>query len=151
MIIYRLSKIRYSDDLAGSGCLYHPGRWNKVGTRVLYASENVSLAILEVLANSEVTPKDYCIVCIEVPKEATIYKLEAGELPATWNKTPYTEDMAEITEKWIQEGKSLLMRIPSVHSPLDYNILVNPGHPLASKLRILKKIPYHFDNRLKGD
>ncbi len=75
MFLYRLSKIIYSDDLTATGCLFYPGRWNKIGTRVLYTSENVSLAILEVLANSEAIPKDYCVIVIEVPDQATIYKV----------------------------------------------------------------------------
>jgi RES domain-containing protein len=110
----------------------------------------VSLAILEVLANSEATPKDYCINVIEVPEEASIQRVEIKDLPANWNASPYPQAMAEITERWVKEGKHLLMRVPSVHSPLDYNILVNPLHDLAGKIRLLEKIPYFFDHRLKG-
>ncbi len=150
MFIYRLSKTIYSDDLQGTGCLFFPGRWNKLGTRVLYAAENVSLAILEVLANSEATPKDYCVIVIEVPREATMYRVEIKDLHSNWNASPYTQEMAEITERWVKEGKHLLMRVPSVHSPLDYNILTNPLHDLAGRMRIVEKIPYFFDERLKG-
>ncbi len=58
--------------------------------------------------------------------------------------------MAQISETWIREGEHLLMRVPSVHSPLDYNILVNPLHDGAKGMRIVEKIPYFFDERLKN-
>lgn len=150
MHIYRLSKTIYSDDLTGTGCLFFPGRWNKLGTRVLYTSENVSLAILEVLANSEAIPKDYCIIIIEVPDGASMHEVEIKDLPANWNASPYPDEMAQLTEEWIREGKHLLMKVPSVHSPLDYNMLVNPIHEAAKHMRMVEKIPYFFDVRLKN-
>jgi hypothetical protein len=56
---------------------------------------------------------------IEVPKEASIHKIEIEDLPSNWNASSYPQEMEQISEGWVKEGKHLLMRVLSVHSPLE--------------------------------
>lgn len=85
MILYRMAKLAYASDLSGTGGLLGSGRWHRQGTRILYTSEHVSLAKLEVLANSPILPQNYALVTLELPDSATIQTLHASDLPADWN------------------------------------------------------------------
>ena len=48
---WRLADPRFADDLEGSGNREHGARWNSPGRGVLYASENLSLCVLENLVH----------------------------------------------------------------------------------------------------
>ena len=47
MIVFRLAKKQYTHKLSGEGAELYGGRWNSVGTPMLYTSESRSLALLE--------------------------------------------------------------------------------------------------------
>lgn len=52
MRAYRLVKARYADTaLDGSGAKAHGGRWNSKGVRMVYASDGIALAALELLVH----------------------------------------------------------------------------------------------------
>ncbi len=69
MIAYRLTRSKYAKDLAGSGGLYAVGRCNHKGTPVIYAAQEPSLALAEVLTHIDIdnVPLDYVLVTIEIP------------------------------------------------------------------------------------
>ncbi len=51
---------------------------------------------------------------------------------------------------WIKSKKSAILQVPSVHSPYEYNYLLNPMYP-DLHIRVLQKRWYLYDNRfLKG-
>lgn len=149
MKLYRFGKQPYIQDTSGQGGLYHGGRWHSQGTLILYTAEHLSLAKLEMLANSPILPVNYFVLTLEVPDGASINIVEPTELPADWAGLPYPPELATITESWIREGKYWLMRVPSAHSPAEYNYLLNPLHPEHQQLRILSLEPHPFDSRLK--
>ena len=51
MITYRLTKSQYAMDLSGAGAAIYPGRWNILGTPVVYTSESRALSLLEKLVH----------------------------------------------------------------------------------------------------
>jgi RES domain len=52
MLAYRLAKERWAGTaLDGSGAKAYGGRWNSPGTAILYASESIALAALELLVH----------------------------------------------------------------------------------------------------
>ena len=59
MIVYRLSRTRWADDLTGEGSRLHGGRWNHPGTPCIYTSESRALAILEYTVNVNVDDEHY--------------------------------------------------------------------------------------------
>ena len=69
MIIYRLCNEEYKDDISGTGAKLAGGRWNSIGVPVLYTSEHISLAVLEILVNTNTNliPLSYYLFKIEVP------------------------------------------------------------------------------------
>ncbi|MEZ0607097.1 RES family NAD+ phosphorylase [Fibrella sp. WM1] len=149
MKLYRLSKRQFASDVGGTGGLYGAGRWHRQGTRLLYTSEHASLAILEILGNSEILPKNYALITYDVPDQASMLTLSVNDLPANWTRSPAPTTLADLAEHWLEENRYWLMRVPSVHSPVEFNYLLNPLHPEHSNLRIVGIEPYSFDERLK--
>lgn len=151
MLVYRLAKETFITDLHGTGGLYGEGRWHEIGTRILYTAETFSLAKLETLANSAFIPKNYAVVCIEVPDDVSIKDLAESDLPANWTDTPAPKELKEIALNWIRKNEHLVLRVPSVHSPYERNCLINPLHPDHGRLRIVEHKSHPFDKRLKPE
>lgn len=149
MIVFRLAHEKYNTDLNGTGGLYGSGRWHDKGTRILYTAETFSLAKLETLANSTFIPKNYAVICIEIPDDIIIKELTVEDLPDNWASFPHPKELKEFTKDWIMENHHLVMRVPSVHSPYEWNYLINPLHPDHRRLTIVENKPHPFDLRLK--
>ena len=149
MNLYRIAKIAYAADLRGLGGLYEAGRWHREGTQILYTSEVVSLAMLEVLSHWQKTPTGLVLVTMGIPATATINIVEFDMLPVSWRELPYLPALADLTQQWIQEGKCWIMRVPSAHSPTEFNYLLNPLHPEHTTLKLISVEPHPFDPRLK--
>ena len=149
MKLYRIGQQPHIASTAGLGGLYSDGRWHQLGTPIIYTAEHISLAKLEVLANSFKLPLDYFLLTLEVPDDASIKFLEVVDLPTDWNKLPYSRHTARLAQQWIREAKDWLLRVPSVHSTTEYNYLFNPLHPDHAQLRIVSLEPHPFDARLK--
>lgn len=151
MILYRIADDRYATDLSGSGGLYAPGRWHRRGTPILYLAEHVSLAKLEVLANSPGLPEGRVLVTVSLPDDLSMLIVELADLPQGWQEWPYLDELADMAEQWIRERKFWIMRVPSAQSPSEHNYLLNPLHPEHATLKLISIEPHPFDPRLKGE
>ena len=101
MLLYRLGKAPYISDTSGRGGLYYGGRWHKIGRQILYTAEHLSLAKLEVLANSPVLPRNYFALTLEIPDGLPLLQINAADLPANWQQVPYPAELAEIGQAWL--------------------------------------------------
>ena len=149
MLLYRLGQQPHIASTTGLGGLYADGRWHEIGTPIMYTSEHLSLAKLEVLANAATLPRNYFALTLEVPANASIQYLEATDLPPGWDGLPYNNATARLAQAWIQTAANWLLRVPSIHSPTEYNYLFNPLHPEHQQLRIVALEPHPFNRRLK--
>lgn len=154
MIFYRLTKTTYlSTAWTGYGAKEAGGRWNNVGTAMIYASETASLTMLETLVHLHASPfMDYfTLLCIEVPDDH-IQKADMSELPENWADEEAPPELAAYGDAWSYTKDAIALRVPSALSPVEYNYLLNPEHsdffPLALKATA---IPFKFDNRLKPE
>lgn len=150
MNLYRITKTKYANDLSGVGGLYEAGRWHRKGTQIVYTSNVISLAMLEVLGYWRTTPVGMALITIQIPDTASITVVDVKKLPLDWQETMYPKVLADITDEWISEGKYWLMRVPSVHTPAEFNYLMNPLHREHQTVKISKVEPYTFDIRLKN-
>ena len=50
--LYRFAHEKYKDDLSGDGARLFGARWNSKGNPVVYTSNAISLALLELLIHS---------------------------------------------------------------------------------------------------
>lgn len=149
MILYRIADDRFASDLSGSGGLYSSGRWNRLGTPMVYLTEHVSLAKLEVLAHSPALPKGRSLVTVSLPDDASITYIDPASLPENWHEWPYLDALTDITEQWIREQNYWIMCVPSAQSPIEKNYLLNPLHPEHTTLKLISIEPHPFDQRLK--
>lgn len=124
------------------------GRWNSPGMALVYASERLSLAILEILvhADPDLLPDDYVEVELEIPDTVSRQELRADDLVADW-RTDVDWTRAR-GDAWIRSAASALLIVPSVLAPSEHNLLINPDHPDAAAVRRVVVRPFRFDERL---
>lgn len=153
MIVYRVANVKYKDaTLSGIGAEKVGGRWNSVGTRAVYCSENISLALLEYYVHSEniaYLPKNILIAKIQFPDEFVIEKLK--ELPERWNQYPYASKTTEVFTDLAKDRNRFALRVPSTIVGLESNIILNPLFKEFGKVEIVDFIELPIDKRLKQD
>lgn len=64
--------------------LLRGGRWNLVGTPVIYAASSVSLAALEVIAHNGLVPADYRVIHIEIPDDLNLDYADPPLIAGSW-------------------------------------------------------------------
>lgn len=148
MIVYRISNAVYSDDLSGTGSKLLGSRWNSKGIPVLYTSQHISLAVLEMLVNTNF--KDYAIaldlVYIRIPDLQPGKAIEPGSLKYNWkDDVDYTRF---IGDEFIKQKQSLILKVPSAVIQEEYNYLANPLHADFKKIKIIKTRSFRPDGRL---
>jgi RES domain-containing protein len=149
MILYRIVKCIYADDLSGTGARLYGGRWNSEGRPAVYLASSRSLAVLEVLVHLPplMIPNDYCLVEIEVP-DNSITRIAVNQLPANWKDISPPIVLRQTGDEFLKKQTNLLMKVPSAIVPAEFNYLVNIRHPDMKKVRVLKSEPFDFDERL---
>jgi len=149
MILFRIAKCNYITDLSGTGARLYGGRWNSVGQPMVYLASNRSLAVLEVLVHLSpaIFPCDFCMAEFAVPSD-NITTLETDDLPNNWQDILSPNQLKKIGDDFLKQQKSLLLKAPSAIVPEEYNYLVNPLHPDASKIKLIKQQSFNFDERL---
>ena len=148
---WRLDKARRAADAwDGEGAYRYGGRWNSRGTRVLYASQSLSLALLEILVHLDQTRTAPKLVAFfaDIPA-ASIEDLPVrtqgnGLLSAVFS----VNNPRQLGDAWIEEARSLALRVPSTVIPTEQNILINPGHSDFKRIRISQPEVFRFDERL---
>jgi RES domain-containing protein len=153
MIVYRVANIKHKDStLSGLGAEKVGGRWNEIGTRAVYCSENISLALLEYYVHSEniaYLPSKILVAKIEFPDDFKIEELT--ELPERWNQYPYSSNTTSIFTNLAKDRDFFALRVPSTIVGLESNIILNPLYKEFGKVEIAGFIELPIDERLKKD
>ena len=149
MIVYRLCKQAYVNNLSGRGAEVNGGRWNGKGTPALYTAASRALAVLEVAVHVPfgILPINYRMMTIDVPHEA-MEVFAIADLPRDWNRNPFAPSTQYLGDDFLNAKKSLLLQVPSTTVAGDFNYIINPNHPDFEKLKVLKIEPFEFDSRL---
>ncbi len=150
MIVFRLCKREYRKDLSGNGARKFGGRWNSKGTSMVYTGETRALCSTEIAVHSPygIIPEDHFMVSIEIPKHITIAELSLKDLPPEWNFFPQQEETQKIGDAFIQEGKYLVLKVPSATIQGEHNYLINPNHSDMKRISVIQTEPFTFDKRL---
>lgn len=148
MLLYRISKRNYANDLSGTGARLYGGRWNSVGRSVVYTASSRALGVLEALVHlpTAIIPDHYCIITIEAPED--IFEPDVSIFPPDWNTYPEPDILKRTGDFFIKQNEHLLMKVPSAIVPQEYNYLINPAHAEAYQVRILDVEDFTFDARL---
>ncbi len=149
MILYRIVKSKYADDLSGTGARLFGGRWNSEGQSAIYLASSRALAVLEVLVHLVPLsiPSNYFVVEVEVPDNSFL-QISIKDLPNNWDNNYPPPSLKKIGDDFLKKGTHLMMKVPSAIVPMEYNYLVNTEHPDMKKVKISRKEPFHFDKRL---
>ena len=152
-IAWRLVKKKHAAEaLSGEGARLGGGRWNYVGISVVYASETLSLAVLERFVHF--TRRDMTIgksllsIPIEIPDSVTQIKVLLKDLKTGWDSSPPPDFTRDLGTRWVREGKSAILRVPSAVIQNEYNLVINPKHPDFSKITTGDARTFSLDDRV---
>lgn len=151
MTFYRLEALTRSKPLeafSGEGGLHFPGRWNSLGTRLVYTSGSAALACLETLVHVQTVreSEERWLFAIEVPDRLIE---ELSPLPRDWDAEPSGAAGAALGDRWILEQRSVGLLVPSVIVPVEMNALINPRHPKFQIEWVKPPVRFRYDPRLK--
>lgn len=149
MIVFRLCRAKYQRDLSGKGAESSGGRWNSKGVPVVYCSASRALCTAEIAVHTPlgILPQDYRLVEIDIP-DGSAYTLRKNQLPTDWAAIPPVSATKAVGDQFVLEGKHLVLKVPSVVVPGDYNYLLNPRHERFKEIKINEITSFSFDRRL---
>lgn len=133
----------------GRGAAENPGRWNSAGVAIAYAAESRSLASVEVLVHAEDTSLLDAIRWLAVPvaiEERLVHVPK--RFPDDWRAVPAPASTRAFGDEWARSGTSVVIRVPSVVTPGEFNYLINPRHVDFKRLKIGSPESFSFDLRL---
>ena len=151
MRVFRICKKAHAA-FDGEGARLYGGRWNRKGTAVVYASESLALAALELLVHVEpsLLPADLVCVVADVPDSVGVETVAVRDLPREWRHHPAPEALAERGTEWTKSGRTAVLAVPSALIPRERNFLLNPAHPDFRKIRPQSPESFALDARLRG-
>jgi RES domain-containing protein len=132
----------------GEGAKRKGGRWNSVGTVVVYTSATLSLALAETLVH---LPGGLLPAFTAIPvqfDEPVVTVLAPQDVPTDWDSTPPATSTQTIGDRWVTAATSAVLRVPSVIVPQEFNYVLNPNHADFASLRMGTPMPFPFDARL---
>ena len=150
MRLFRIALAQFSRSrkqaFSGEGGLHASARWHTAGRPIVYTSQSLSLAALEILVHLKQTDdlRPFCAFTLEVPDDLI---LKPAAWPAAW-RTKIRASRA-FGDRWIEGRASPALLVPSAVSPDEWNVLLNPRHPRFSFGWVVKgPVAYRFDSRL---
>lgn len=148
---YRITQKRYlSTAFDGEGARLHGGRWNSLGTVVVYTSGSLSLATLELLVHLHdfATIHDrYRAIPVEFD-ETLVQTVDVDTLPTRWNAPQLIADTQILGDTWAAAGASAALRVPSAIVPSESNYVLNPRHPDFRRIAVHPDFDLEIDPRL---
>lgn len=159
MIVYRLCRTKWAEDINGEGARLNGGRWNHNGIPCIYTSESRALAVLEYTVNINIhdIPRALSILSIKIPDE--FLDCPVSKLPGNWRDSPApastrdfgTDKLEMVAGDNTSNGKNVpfaVLRFPSAVIPEEFNYVLNPLHPDAS-FKVIEIKDFVYDTRIK--
>lgn len=148
MLVYRIVHKKYANSLFASGM---EGRWNSKGNKVLYCAESIPLAFLENMIRRQGVGfnDDFKIMFIEIPAKAATTSLSIADLEEGWRDFNNYPTCQSAGDKWYDERKNLLLKVPSAVLPESFNFVINTEHPDYKKVKIVDVTKLVPDKRIE--
>jgi RES domain-containing protein len=149
--VYRVLRKAYArSPLDGEGAYRYGGRWSSAGTRLCYASEHQSLAMLEyfVHLDSDNAPADLVLVAAEIPDDLPKERVDVEKLPSLWRRSPAPAELAQIGDDFARRNERCILIVPSALAPNENNWLLNPQHAAFRKVVVSGIEPLNYDPRM---
>jgi RES domain-containing protein len=142
-----------AEDMGGIGAKMTGGRWNRMGTALVYAASTRALACLETVVHLSAggLPLNRHLVRIEIPDKIWSKRqtLTADTAPVGWDALPAGKVGLDIGDQWVNSGASSILEVPSAIVYEESNILINPTHPDATQITAVKVRKWLYDARIK--
>ena len=150
MEVFRLARKKYANPLSGLGAARKGARWNSRGIELIYTAGNRSLAMAEVAVHFSLAtlPSDYFMHTIYIPDNTSINVIPINDLPERWNYFPHDTATQVFGDRFIRDNTYCLLKVPSVVTKGDFNILINPLHSEFKHIRIVDSEQFPFDGRV---
>lgn len=143
-------KRKVDEAFTGTGSRRYGGRWNYKGIGVVYVSDSLALAALEIIvhAASYQALRDYVSIKVVFPKALVVDVNNIARLPKDWRADPPPKKLKETGKKWYFDQISAVLKVPSTIIPTECNYVLNSGHPDFKKVATKEAAPFNFDQRL---
>ncbi len=143
MHLYRICLAKHASALDGEGAKLFGARWNSPGLAAIYTSTHLSLAALEcfVHVDFENLPESLVWLRVEIPEGLATETYPGKTAPEESKARAFGND-------WLKAKRTLALFVPSAVISIEQNVVLNPNHPAASKIKIAVKKPFNFDARL---
>ena len=138
-------------DPSGKGAEQSGGRWNRVGTPMLYSSVSRALACLETVVHLADAPLPLNRYLVKITVSTAAWKVAKVVDPAKligWDAEPAGSTSLDWGTRWADSKATLLARVPSVIVPEEWNVLINPAHPEMPLVKSVKVRKWLYDTRL---
>ena len=104
------------------------------------------MSVLEVLVNLDLTPE-------LLPQDYVLMRVDLSALPGKWLEDGPIDQLEEADsrafgDRWIEEGRTPVLRVKSTIVPESHNLVLNPNHPSARNIPKPSNRPFKFDPRL---
>jgi RES domain-containing protein len=149
--VWRIVKEKYAGEaFSGEGARRAGGRFNSPGRLVVYTSESLALAELEILVNlpTDRLLSSYVAFRASIP-DRRVSTLDREELPEGWRAYPSPEPVPAIGDRWLRSEESLALCVPSAVVPGEDNVLINPRHPAFEEVETEGSFDPENDDRLR--
>ena len=145
---YRIVSSKYPP-ISGLGTFRWGSRWIGPGRYVVHAAESWSLAVLENLVHWQRSRLPPTLVCVpvDVPDSIGQEKLPRTDLPETdiRDHAPFRA----IGDEWYDRGESAILWVPSLVSPVEFNLLLHQEHEDFDHIIVRETLPVLIDPRLR--
>jgi RES domain-containing protein len=148
MLVYRIVHKTYSTDLFAPGL---KGRWNSAGKKVIYAAESIPLAFLENMVRRQGVGfnKDFRIMIIEIPDRVKIAAIIPSDLEDGWRDSRDYSKCQRVGDKWYDEGKTMVLKVPSAIVPEAFNYIINSEFPDHGMIKLVSTTDLVPDERIE--
>jgi RES domain-containing protein len=150
MRVFRLGATVFArtrrDAFSGNGGLHASARWHTAGRPIVYTAQSLSLAALEILVRLKQTNdiQPFCAYSAEVPDS---FILKPNSFPARWASRIAVS--RAFGDRWLDAKTSPALLVPTIITPGEWNVLLNPLYPQFSlKWIVTGPDAYAFDARL---
>lgn len=150
MEVFRIASDKFSKKLIASG---KAARWNRDSQNVIYTGQSRSLSTLEMVVHrsSISTALKYEVMVISLANDEHLYtRLFIKDMPENWRENSAISALQETGSNWYQQQRSLILQVPSVIIPHEFNYIINVNHPDFTKHTVVhvRNENYFWDDRL---
>ena len=148
MLVFKIGHKKYVNTLVASGA---EGRWTSAGSAVVYGADSIALAFLENMVRRQGVGfnHDFKTLIIEVPDELGVQVVPPRNLPNGWRDFKDYTACQKIGNKWYDEMKLPILKVPSAVLPSSFNFVLNTNHHDFLKIKIVSITDLVPDERIE--